>query len=107
MLTAKPSRESGTKTKSKELASTTTKMGRSTTDSESTTCKMAFVILGDGKEEWPDGSSYNGQYKEGKKNGKGIFVWFDGSKFEGDFVNNKIEGYGVYEWPDNRKYSGF
>jgi len=25
---------------------------------------------------WPDGRSYNGEYKEDKKHGRGLFAWY-------------------------------
>lgn len=39
-----------------------------------------------------DGSSYEGFYKDGKKNAKGKYVWSDGSFYDGDWVENKITG---------------
>ena len=47
-----------------------------------------------GKEVWADGSRYEGNYFEGMKHGKGLFIWADGSTFEGDFKYNNIEGFG-------------
>lgn len=38
-----------------------------------------FILNSFGKEIWSDNSYYEGQYAEGKKNGKGKFVWTDGS----------------------------
>ena len=44
---------------------------------------------------WPDGSSYQGDYKQGKKYGKGKFKWGDGSEYNGDFWENNIHGKGI------------
>lgn len=41
-------------------------------------------------ETWPDGSKYVGEYKIGKKNGKGMFNWADGSTYEGQFYDNNV-----------------
>ena len=30
---------------------------------------------------------YVGQYKDGKKHGKGTYTWFDGGKYEGSWKN--------------------
>lgn len=49
-----------------------------------------------GREEWPDGTVYEGEYKNGMKNGKGRFVWIDGSSCEGTFKDNMIEGKGAH-----------
>ena len=49
---------------------------------------------------------YEGDYKLGKKSGKGIFKWSDGSTYEGDFKDNNINGVGTNTWGDKRQYSG-
>jgi len=36
-----------------------------------------------GVETWPDGSRYEGDYVDGKKEGNGKFYWSDGNVFEG------------------------
>lgn len=36
-----------------------------------------------GIEIWPDNARYEGEYKFGKKNGRGILDFSDGSKYEG------------------------
>ena len=53
-----------------------------------------------GKEIWPDGAVFEGQFVEGKKNGPGVFQWCDGSIFKGNFMDNNINGRGEYSWPD-------
>ena len=50
-----------------------------------------------GREEWPNGAIYEGNYKNGTKNGEGKLIWLDGSSYEGEFKNNVIEGKGM-EW---------
>ena len=44
---------------------------------------------GNGKQTWPDGRSYNGQYDHDKKQGLGTFVWPDGRKYHGAWENGK------------------
>ena len=69
-----------------------------------------------------NGSKYEGQWRNDKKNGKGIFFsshYFDcknkvGMKYEGEFLNDKIEGFGIGtysngdiyegEWKNNKQY---
>jgi len=41
-----------------------------------------------------------------KRHGKGKEVWPDGRKYEGDYVNGVQEGYGVYCYADDSKYEG-
>jgi hypothetical protein len=41
---------------------------------------------GQGLYKWPDGKSYNGEFKFDKKDGYGIYTWADGKRYEGNFV---------------------
>ena len=43
------------------------------------------------------GSTYEGQYFAGKKEGQGCLVYFNGDKYSGHFFNNKKEGQGRLE----------
>jgi hypothetical protein len=38
---------------------------------------------------WPDGKSYEGEYVDDKKHGKGEFKWADGKKFVGTWNKGK------------------
>lgn len=38
---------------------------------------------GKGKESWPNGTIYEGEFYDDKKHGQGKFVWDDGSSYEG------------------------
>jgi len=33
-------------------------------------------------------------------------TWTDGSKYEGQFVNGKMEGKGIKTWPNGNTYDG-
>ena len=48
-------------------------------------------------EIWPDGAKYEGEYKDGVKEGKGKLEFADGSWYLGEFSLNEIEGKGVYQ----------
>ena len=39
-------------------------------------------------ETWADGSTFEGTYKNGLKNGPGHYKWADGSEYNGDWVDN-------------------
>lgn len=45
------------------------------------------------KVEFKDGSSYEGEFKHGKKNGKGKLVW-KGGVYKGYWDNNRMNGQG-------------
>jgi hypothetical protein len=45
-----------------------------------------------GKETWVDGSSFEGEYAQGKKHGLGHYIWSDGASYEGYWSQNKIHG---------------
>jgi hypothetical protein len=47
---------------------------------------------GRGKQIWPDGSLYEGFWRNDKANGKGRLIHSDGDVYEGDWVNDKAEG---------------
>ena len=53
-----------------------------------------------------DTSTYEGDVKKGKANGKGIFTFSDGSKYEGKFKKNKIHGKGKYTDANGKIYEG-
>ena len=49
---------------------------------------------------------YEGDYKNGIRNGNGTFYYPDGSKYEGEFVNGLREGKGVFSWNDGTYWDG-
>lgn len=42
-----------------------------------------------------NGERYEGQMRNGKKNGKGIFYYIDGRVYKGAWENDLIHGYGA------------
>lgn len=53
-----------------------------------------------------DGSTYTGEMKGRKPNGKGKTVFKSGDVYEGEYVKGKREGYGIYTFPDGERYEG-
>ena len=49
---------------------------------------------------------YEGEYKNGKFEGKGAFTFSDGRRYEGQFKNGDKHGKGTFIFPDGRKYVG-
>ena len=66
----------------------------------------------DGKKEgrgiyyYKSGSRYEGEYKNGKYNGKGIYYYNSGNKYEGEYKNGKAEGKGIYYYKNGDRYEG-
>ena len=64
-------------------------------------------LEGSGKFIWPNGCYYIGQFKNGKRHGKGTIYYKNGNiMYEGDFVNNKKEGYGKIILKNGQYYIG-
>ena len=83
---------------------------------------------GKGIELWPNGDSYEGEYRrdkmngsgtlttksakyvgtfsDGYKDGLGIMTFKDSSRYEGTFKKNRFHGRGAYAWADGKKYEG-
>lgn len=40
---------------------------------------------GHGIEKWPDGTVYEGEFKNGLKHGEGTYKWNDGSFYRGNW----------------------
>ena len=55
---------------------------------------------------WANKKTYDGNWINGKMNGKGKFTYQDGSYYEGEFVNGKKNGYGIYKWDNDKYYEG-
>jgi len=49
---------------------------------------------------------YVGEYKDGKKHGKGRYTWSDGGIYVGNWKDGKEHGHGTYTSPSGRKYVG-
>jgi hypothetical protein len=39
------------------------------------------LINGKGKYIWPDGRTFDGEWKDNQMNGKGIYIWKDGRQY--------------------------
>ena len=66
---------------------------------------------GKGMKTWPSGDRYEGDFVEDRKEGRGVYSWgprtaWAGEKYSGQFVGDRREGEGLYEWPNGERYSG-
>ena len=59
---------------------------------------------GIGQMTFNDGSFYDGQWMNDKRNGQGIFYFSSGNVYQGFFVNNKKEGYGEFYYAKSEEY---
>jgi len=53
-----------------------------------------------------NGDSYEGEYRNGARHGRGSYTWKDGRVYEGSFINDKRHGSGVCKWPNGAVYDG-
>jgi len=51
-------------------------------------------------------SIYEGDYKAGMREGRGVFRYASGNVYEGDYKAGKMEGRGVYRYADGDVYDG-
>lgn len=49
-----------------------------------------------GFETYYNGTTFEGNYKNGKRNGRGVLVLVNEMRIEGDFENNFLEGEGNF-----------
>lgn len=62
---------------------------------------------GRGVQQWPrDGSSYDGDWEDGKKHGIGQYAWEGGESYEGGWANDEEHGVGTYRWASGDSYAG-
>ena len=63
-------------------------------------------LIGEQKITFPDGSSYDGEVKNGKRNGYGIQVYSTGVTYYGNWEDDLQNGYGNLDIDDDWYYSG-
>ena len=59
------------------------------------------------KTETYNNGRYEGQFRNGKREGKGIYYYNDGNRYEGDWKNGIKEGKGIYYYNDGNRYEGY
>ena len=77
-------------------------------------CIKGDCVNGEGTMIYPDGSKYEGKWKDHKRDGFGIFIYPKGSKYMGYWEKNKRSGLGAFnhykgesyvgEWKNNKKH---
>jgi hypothetical protein len=67
---------------------------------------------GKGVKTWPSsGDRYEGYFVDDRKDGTGLYTWgrrspSAGERYTGGFRADRKHGYGVYEWPNGDRYAG-
>ncbi len=56
--------------------------------------------------EFEDGDTYDGEFEDGKFEGKGKLIYENGDVYEGEFEDGEKSGKGTYTWKDGDKYEG-
>ncbi|KAL4512593.1 hypothetical protein ABPG72_020430 [Tetrahymena utriculariae] len=56
--------------------------------------------------EYQNGDKYEGQLKNGLKNGQGTYYFCKSGKYQGNFINDKKEGYGIRQFNNGDTYEG-
>jgi hypothetical protein len=51
-------------------------------------------------------SRYEGEFREGKLNGRGTYVYADGARYEGSFQDDRRSGQGMFRYADGFRYEG-
>ncbi len=69
-------------------------------------CVKGNCFQGLGIHVWDDGSRYEGNYKDGRRNGEGVFYYPKGAKYTGNQVNAQRNGFGTYYYTSGNKYVG-
>lgn len=68
--------------------------------------RLQGLLQGHVVSEAGNGNHFEGDYKDGKRTGKGVFVWVNGDRYEGDFLDAARTGKGVYVWANGDRYEG-
>ncbi len=53
---------------------------------------------------YDNGDRYEGEWKNGKKHGKGTMDYANGNKYTGIWVNDNRAGQGVFTWTNGNRY---
>ena len=53
-----------------------------------------------------NGDRYEGDWRNGKKEGKGIYYYNNGDRYEGDWRNDKKDGKGIFYLPNRDRTVG-
>ena len=58
-----------------------------------------------GVKVWPSGARYEGEWRDGKRTGRGTYSWSSGARYEGEWRDGKQSGRGTFTFPDGDRYA--
>jgi hypothetical protein len=65
---------------------------------------------GRGVKSWPNGDRYEGEFAADRRNGRGTYTWgrgpWEGERYEGGYANDRRNGYGEYRYATGDVYRG-
>ena len=67
-------------------------------------CGASYCRSGQGYYDYPDGSRWVGEFKEGYPSGRGVCYYANGDRYEGEWANNAPYGEGVMYFATGRVY---
>ena len=98
------------KSKGKEVQGMEMESDDEDQDGDAPLATLSFVPCGKGVRTYPDGSRYDGHWKEGRWHGKGSYDWpsdvDNRPRYEGDFKDGHLHGSGVLTWADGDRFLG-
>lgn len=80
-------------------------------DNETSQVKVTMEMIqqgfdGKGLFDSPDGSKYEGDFKDGRFSGKGKLIWPDGENYNGEWKDGNPDGKGIYNFTNGDVYDG-
>lgn len=54
----------------------------------------------------PNGQKYVGEFRDGRRNGRGTIILPNGDRYDGQWKDDHLHGRGTYTFSDGRKYVG-
>jgi len=55
---------------------------------------------------WPGGDVYKGEFKEGRRAGKGVMTFSNGDSYNGEWRNDVLYGHGTLKFANGIEYTG-
>ena len=55
---------------------------------------------------YDDGATYDGEFVDGKRHGRGVYKYPDGSQYDGEFRDGERCGRGVEKYANGAQYDG-